>query len=49
MAHCNSLRWHRSLLGFAKDATLKVASEDARRPEYLGRDYPEPVGAIVSL
>ena len=40
MAHCNSLRWHRSLLGFAKDATLEVASEDARRPECPGGIIP---------
>jgi hypothetical protein len=40
MAHCNSLRRHRSLLGFAKDATLEVASEDARRPECPGGIIP---------
>ncbi|MGO9007053.1 MAG: hypothetical protein ACLQB4_15020, partial [Beijerinckiaceae bacterium] len=49
LAHCNSLRWHRSLLGIAKEATLSRPVENTSKTGTPGRDHSVPVGGIISL
>jgi hypothetical protein len=48
LAHRNSLRWHRSLLGIAKGAILNRPAVELVAVPDTGRDHPIPVGGIIS-
>jgi hypothetical protein len=48
LAHRNSLRWHRSLLGIAKGAILNRPAVELVAVPDPGRDHPVPVGGIIS-
>ena len=48
MAHCNSLRWHRSLPWISKGGTLNRPAEALVPVPYPGRDYPVTVGGFIS-